>query len=306
VKSLPAVALVAVLGVCLPGAGGVLAEGSEPAGGVVSVNGSAPPGLPAGIDPGEGRGVSSVVVGERDRTAMLVEAVRREGFTERPEVREALDRMVARLYERHHLGKQLRDVTVGDDEIETYYREHRDEFSRPGAFRTAAVRISVSATATAEERQRARNRAETLRKEARRLSSDTFGFGPLAVRYSDDQATRYRGGDQGWIVPGEGHARLPETVRRAAESLAAVGEVSDVIETDGVLYVLRLIDRRSSEVRPLAAVRETIRARLLKEKQVEIRRRFYADVEARLSGRTDGRAFFGVRGEEQTSESENQ
>ena len=42
------------------------------------------------------------------------------------------------------------------------------------------------------------------------------GFGPLAIAYSEDQATRYKGGDVGWVEAARGPAWLSPTVRQAA------------------------------------------------------------------------------------------
>lgn len=93
------------------------------------------------------------------------------------------------------------------------------------------------------------------------------GFGRLAVEYSEDQITRYRGGDIGWVRSDRSDSRLDRAVINALFALPQTGAVSDVVETAHGLYVVKLLEDRPERVKPLDAVEPAIRHQLLVQNQ---------------------------------------
>lgn len=110
--------------------------------------------------------------------------------------------------------------------------------------------------------------------------TDEAGFARLAQQYSEDQATRYRGGDAGWISAESTNAHWPAAVVEAASALVAPGDFASVVETENGLYIARLIQKRSASRRPLEEVREGIRYLITREKQQQTERRFYEQLSA--------------------------
>jgi parvulin-like peptidyl-prolyl isomerase len=134
----------------------------------------------------------------------------------------------------------------------------------------------------ASEAKRAEARARI--EEARRLAlarpaaveraSGVPGFGALAVDYSDDQTSRYRGGDIGWLDTGGMVARWPKQVLEAAYALEQ-GKTSEVIQTDDGFYLAMKTDSRPGSVVPFVQVEASLRQSLL------VRKRHEADVAVR-------------------------
>src|SRR5690606_18687874 len=87
-------------------------------------------------------------------------------------------------------------------------------------------------------------------------------FQSLAVQHSADRASRYRGGDIGFLQRGE-TSRWPNTVISAAFALAEGGDLSAPVETENAVYLIKLVHRRDALVEPLASVRDDIRQRLI-------------------------------------------
>ena len=99
-------------------------------------------------------------------------------------------------------------------------------------------------------------------------------FGLLAQEHSDDQATRYQGGDAGFITRASSKVRWDHTVRDAVFALQRPGEISPVIRAPDGFYLLKLIERKPAQTAPLEQVRERIERQLLASEQKHAREAF--------------------------------
>jgi peptidyl-prolyl cis-trans isomerase D len=131
-------------------------------------------------------------------------------------------------------------VSVTDDEVRSYYQEHRDEeFSRPA---TATVRIvSLPSGASPEDTAAVRARADSLRD---LVVSGERDYGSLAGEVSADTATAEDGGLVGEVALDQ----LSGALRRAVDSLAP-GRISDPVLTPSGFQLLRVDERRADTVR---------------------------------------------------------
>jgi parvulin-like peptidyl-prolyl isomerase len=102
------------------------------------------------------------------------------------------------------------------------------------------------------------------------------GFGALALEASDDQASRHRGGDLGWLDAGNFEYRWPQAVLTAGYALD-VGQISPVIETPQGYYVVMKTDARSGSVTPLAEVAPALRQSLLVTRRQQVQEAFRAE-----------------------------
>ncbi len=110
----------------------------------------------------------------------------------------------------------------------------------------------------------------------------------MAVEYSDDQVSRYRGGDLGWLDEGNFSYRWPKAVLEAGYTLPQ-GGVSGIIEADDGLYAVMKTDRRDGTTTSLEEAKPSLRRELLAKKRTEIEAAFLAE-NRRLTGaevRTD-------------------
>lgn len=221
-------------------------------------------------------------VRELDKGVLLDEMIEREALFQRA-VRSGLDRDrdVVRGWENLLIGKlreralepQLRDLSVSEEEAREHYAQHLEQFTTPAKRKLAVVYIETHAKMGNEQRARCRSRMDEARARAVALGPESAakGFGALAVDYSEDQATRYKGGSIGWIEEGRERSRWDPAVVSAGVALRELGDVSEVVTTDGGLFLIRLMDVRAAAVAPFSDVREKIRHQLLlaKRKQAE-------------------------------------
>ena len=205
------------------------------------------------------------------------------------------------LTERRRLGEQRRDiryvrlgldrlrsnVSVSDQEVDAFYKEHQGEFMRPERLRVRYLeltpdhyrdRIDITDEQVAAEyqaRKQMRENASSRRqvahvliavnddreeeaalaraREARQALESGEDFAKIAAEYSDDAATASNGGELGTVEPGD----LPESLDKALEKLS-VGDVSEPVVSDAGVHLLKLESEQKVEMPPLAEMRDQI------------------------------------------------
>ena len=193
------------------------------------------------------------------RVAVLSSNAQKSGLTDDPDVKRAMDRLLA-------------DLQVGDSDLDDYYRDHLASFTTPRAARAAVVFIAVLPGASDDTRKAAQDRAQHVHDLAQARSS----FGELASKYSDDEATRSQGGDVGWLAENEQNSRWDRAVVRAIFELTDTGMVSPIISTDAGFYVVKLTEDRPAALQPFTEVRNSIRQQLIREQRQQRAAKLYA------------------------------
>lgn len=128
------------------------------------------------------------------------------------------------------------ELVVSDDEIRSYYREHRDDYEKPA---TAIVSIvSLSAAPSAADTAATAARADSLRQ---LLVTGEAEFEEVARNQSADQATAESGGNLGRFARGD----LAGPLGDAAFS-TPVGQVSEPIMSPRGYHLLR-VDTRDGD-----------------------------------------------------------
>lgn len=189
--------------------------------------------------------------------ALLEELIRREVMIDRA-LKLGLDRdpvvlrswenlLIGRLRERE-LEPRLRAVEASADGVDLPRGTNRVPRARPEQRRFAVLQMKVPSRGSEVARTRAIARLREARDLAARDTAEDAGFGSLAVDYSDDQATRYRGGVVGWFTSDPTKSRLPPEVLAAGFGLRWPGEISDVIPTakDG-FYLVKMLESRHGD-----------------------------------------------------------
>ena len=196
----------------------------------------------------------------------LVQQALDAGLDQEPEFRRSWEnQLIGRLREAR-LEPQWTNVMPGTAQIQAYYQSNQTRFAEPAMRQGAILFMEVSSKASEAEKTRTRQRMAEARVKALSLPTNNTavrGFGALAVEYSEDQITRYRGGDLGWIVEGRLDARVDPLVVTNLFALPGPGTLSDVLETPRGLYLVRLLDERPTRVKPFASVQAMIQHQLL-------------------------------------------
>ncbi|MEO5332989.1 MAG: peptidyl-prolyl cis-trans isomerase [Magnetococcus sp. YQC-5] len=214
-----------------------------------------------------------------EREMLLVQALE-QGVDSDPEVIKNYHNLLIGSLKKKLLTPQLDSVIASDAEISTYYNAHIEEYTHPPTVHFALLFLSTHAKMDDEQRTQVKARMQEARKEALLLSEKEHGFGPLAIHYSEDQATRYTGGDIGWLHKGRA-TRWEAPVVDAGFALSGNNQVSEVIATNQGVYLVKRIQAKEGMVQPLAEVSSRIRHKLVLEKGQGVQQTFMDDMKRR-------------------------
>ncbi len=128
---------------------------------------------------------------------------------------------------------QKTDIPVSDDQIEAYYREHKQEFK---------VQPSANLSYVQFDKEPSPEDAEEVRQrllEAKRDITEGEDFADVAMDYSEDFASADNGGDLGWFKKG---AMVPE-FENTAFSLQP-GEISEPVKTPFGWHLIKVEEKK--------------------------------------------------------------
>jgi peptidyl-prolyl cis-trans isomerase SurA len=172
--------------------------------------------------------------GSLDRVAemlgMSVPRLRREM---REDIRKEL--LVQRLQ-----AQKFARIGVSRREVEDFYRQFKDDIPK------VPEQIDVSHIfLIPEEDEHVRENASAYAASVRDSVLSGVDFSELAARHSTDPGSASRGGDLGWV-------RRGIFVREFEEAVFSMspGDVSEIIETQFGLHIIKLEERRGDAVRP--------------------------------------------------------
>lgn len=156
--------------------------------------------------------------------------------------------------------KQLAgEVSVSDAELKQAYEDRKAEFTTPEQRHARHILVKLPATADEATKQAARKKIEAA---AARIANGE-SFAKVATEVSED-ITADKGGDLGWFARGTMVPAFDEAVFSMQK-----GEVSDVVETQFGLHLIKLEDVRPEKVKSFAEVRDTLLQKLNTEKASE-------------------------------------
>ncbi|MDW2981503.1 MAG: SurA N-terminal domain-containing protein [Rhodanobacter sp.] len=159
-----------------------------------------------------------------------------------------------------------------DEELRKRYENEKQRFVQPEQRLASHILINVPANATPEQQKAALATAEKIAAEA-----NPGDFAKLAEQDSQDLGSRRLGGDLGWLEKGVTNEAF-DTALFAMQK----GQISKpVLSSDGY-HIIWLRDVRSGESKPF----EEVRDQLVKEATTAERDRTYNDVAGKMSDST--------------------
>ena len=161
----------------------------------------------------------------------LVQAAREQGIDAEPEVRRALDQMLANQYLQRSLRKRQNEIVIHEDDVRARFDSAALEYAVPARRRLALIRFAVPAEPSADDWAAAERRATEAQAELAALPDSVRHFGVLAQKYSEDPDSRWRGGVVGWIADRDSAlsgSALDPAVIKAARALPQAGPWSIV------------------------------------------------------------------------------
>jgi parvulin-like peptidyl-prolyl isomerase len=212
----------------------------------------------------------------------LIQAAEAEGMQNVPEVRRALDTLLASRYLQQRLGALQAEVQVSDEEVRARFESEAARYAVPPRRRIAVLQLNIPEGANADEVAAIEARLREARAEVAALPEEVRHFGAVAQTHSEDTDTRYRGGVFGWIADQENeadaNARLPGPVLVAARALREPGELSPALRTGGAFYLVRLVDLDAGRTRSFDELAPGIREGLRQERLLAIESAFRSDL----------------------------
>ncbi|RPJ74666.1 MAG: hypothetical protein EHM24_05665 [Acidobacteria bacterium] len=151
-------------------------------------------------------------------------------------------------------------VSVGDPEIEAFYKQNPDKFQEPEAVHAAHILIRAPEGADAAAKQKARAEAQGVLASAKKKGAD---FAALAKQHSQDQGSAVNGGDLGFVARGQ---TVP-AFEQAAFALKP-GQLSGVVESPFGFHVIKAFEQRPARTVPLTEVKAQV-GEFLKQQQVQ-------------------------------------
>jgi parvulin-like peptidyl-prolyl isomerase len=192
------------------------------------------------------------------------------GFLNDPAITAALENLMINKLRSEQLDKLLSEVIIPQIEIDQYYQQNIQKYTTPAMTRLAIIRLSLSSQASADKRSAVKGQAEQVYKLAFTLPDSINGFGSLAAKYSDHQASRYAGGDMGWIKNDAENGQVDNAILKALAQLELNGDLAPVIEGTAGFYLVKLLDRRTETVKSLQKVGSNIQRLLEREKRQQV------------------------------------
>jgi len=213
------------------------------------------------------------LLGELVEREVLVQKAVSDGLRNDPEVKELIrDVLISKYRERHLDGLLDKAVEVSSEEVGEAYEQEKEKLMRPERVRLALLRLS--AADAAEQEAQSRRLRIAVEKASQESAAAQAGFGRLAVEYSEDQESRYRGGEIGWVERERYPQRLGREVIEAGFALREPRHISDVIRVAGGVFVVMLLERQPASAMPLELAGPVLRQRLVQQKQEQIRAEF--------------------------------
>jgi peptidyl-prolyl cis-trans isomerase D len=154
------------------------------------------------------------------------------------------------------LAKLRATTAVGDDALRAYYNSHIDEYKVENRVHVEHILFKTVGKTDAEIAE-IRQKAEDVLKKAKSGAN----FEDLAKKFSEDDGTKPKGGDLGWIVEGQ---TVPE-FQQVAFTLPK-GSLSDLVKTQYGFHIIKVLDHEQAHTKSFEEVRSTIEPTVLDER----------------------------------------
>lgn len=185
-------------------------------------------------------------------------------------------------------------VSVGDNEVEKYYKANLDKFKYPDKVRASHILITANPVQIKEEilaspegkkltskqldekvKKEVDSKFEKANKLLAEVKKDPTQFAKIAKANSEDKMSAQQGGDLGYFSQQE----MVEGFSKVAFSMKP-GTISDVVKTPYGYHIIYVTDRIKAGTEPLAKVKQEIKEYLENQEQVKILQKFIDSLKA--------------------------
>jgi peptidyl-prolyl cis-trans isomerase C len=195
----------------------------------------------------------------------LAERARQEGIADDPAIRHRLRLLEERVLFEVYL-QRAEVAAIDEAAIEKMafdeYRAYREKFVTDEAVHASHILLRLDA------KDRGRAQTEALARTLLDRLRSGEDFAKLAREYSEDPGSARNGGDLGLFEKG----RMAKPFEKAAFGLREPGDLSDIVETQFGLHIIRLTERREAGQRSFDEVRDGLIAKNRERARQSIRK----------------------------------
>lgn len=224
----------------------------------------------------------------------LIEHLGKEGverkLDQQSPSKEQIEAMKLRILSQARINQEMNGYQPSEQEIQKYYQGHLNQYQRAtakGVFVKFKVEAKVGATSTQDIAAMAqailqsgsvqRSEAEALKiaNDVAKQLREGGDFEAVSDKYSEDDASKFRGGDLGFVSYQSNHA---EEVRKAAMSLGAKA-VSEPIRAAAGFWVIRVEERSTAPLNDVILdINQAVRAEHMNAWMNGLRDRFQVEI----------------------------
>ncbi len=213
------------------------------------------------------------------KSSLLSQEARSLGIPEKPEVakriKEITDAITIQALLKEEISKK---ISISDDEIAAFYKDNQNMFVKPERVNVSLIFFKINDKNNADEKAQVQKKAESVLnkiKEGARIEV-------LAKESSEDEISKKRGGYSGFFSLGERRNRYGDVFEEKSFSLKK-GEVSEVFEDKGGLYIIKVLDKKEKQTQKLDEVRKRIESRINQQKQKEAFEKYLESLKKKYS-----------------------
>ena len=197
--------------------------------------------------------MSGLVAGLKRQGKSLAEFCRERNQTEEQIKADIAAQMQWILFGRQH---------ISDQDVEKFYQENKDMFDKV-LVRASEIMLRVPPQANDPDKAQARAQLTEIRN---KILANQLDFAQAAKQYSHG-ITKEEGGDLDWFPHIKGI--LPASILNAAFSMQP-GQISDVIESEAGMHLIKVTDRKPGEPSDFNKIKEEVRLICIEEMQQNI------------------------------------
>lgn len=166
------------------------------------------------------------------------------------EVRRKTNEVLTKTFQKRFISDRF---PVTDKDVAAYHASHAEVFRMPLRVRVKSIVV----------------RTEEEAREILKALNEGAEFGSLAMERSVHPSAG-RAGEIGWFGKGEKDPAI-ETVAYSLEK----GQIGKIIKTKAGYEIIKLVDKKGGQVRPLEEIEQLVRMRLTKERFDQEKQRYY-------------------------------
>lgn len=148
----------------------------------------------------------------------------------------------------------VKEALQNESLLKTKYEMKKADFTTKARLNIRQIRVGIPFQASADTRKKAQDKMVSIKSQL-----TPSNFESVAKSQSDDEFAK-KGGARGWISQGV----LEKQMEDAALKLSP-NQISEVIETPSGLFLVQLLEKQDSQVKPLEEVKQELAMSIAKE-----------------------------------------